>query len=91
METLRKPLSFLPDETSSSKKTISTMLQFVGLLLQRIQTLHSLDRKLKIQSGINNLISDKLEHSKEVSQSYTLMLLETVTFFYNTESNELPG
>ena len=27
-------LSFLPDKTSSFKKTVSTMLQFVGLLLQ---------------------------------------------------------
>ena len=34
-----------------------------------IQTLHSLDLILKIPSGINNLISDKLEYSEEVSQS----------------------
>ena len=40
------------------------MLQFVELLLQRIQTLHSLDLILKIHSGIKNLISDKLEYSR---------------------------
>ena len=39
------------------------MLQIVGLLLQRIKTLHSLDLKLKIHSGINNLISNILEYS----------------------------
>ena len=44
------------------------MLQFVGLLVQRIQTLHSPDFTLKIDSGINNLISDKLENSEEVNQ-----------------------
>ena len=38
------------------------------LLLQRIQTLHSLDLILKIHSGINNLISDKIEYSEEVNQ-----------------------
>ena len=43
------------------------MLQFVGLLLQWIQTRHSLDRALKVFSGINNLISDKSEYSEEVS------------------------
>ena len=44
------------------------MLQFVGLLLQWKQTLHLLDLILKILSRINNLISDKLEYSEEVSQ-----------------------
>ena len=44
------------------------MLQFVGLLLQGIQTLHSLDLILKIHFGINNLSSDNLEYSEEVSQ-----------------------
>ena len=39
------------------------------LLLQGIQTLHSLDFTLKNHSGINNSISDKLEYSEEVSQS----------------------
>ena len=34
LETLAKTFSFLPDKTSSFKKTFSTMLQFVGLLLQ---------------------------------------------------------
>ena len=38
------------------------------LLLQGIQILHSLDLIPKIHSGINNLISDKLEYSEEVSQ-----------------------
>ena len=65
---LQSPSSFLPDKTSSFEKTFSTMLQFVGLLLQWIQTLHSLDLILKIHSGINSLISDKLKYSEEVSQ-----------------------
>ena len=60
---------FLPDKTSSFKKTFSTMLQFVGLLLQWIQTLHSLDLRLKIISGIKNLSSDRLEYSEGISQS----------------------
>ena len=34
MESLVNTSSFLPNKTSSFKKTISTMLQFVGLLLQ---------------------------------------------------------
>ena len=34
LETLAKTFIFLPDKSSSLKKTISTMLQFVGLLLQ---------------------------------------------------------
>ena len=66
---LQRLSSFLPDKTSSFKKTFSTMLQFVGLLLQWKWTLHSLDFVLKIHSGINNLISNKLEHPEEVSQS----------------------
>ena len=69
LETLAKTPSFLPDKTSSFKKTFPTMLQFVALLLQWIQTLHSLDLILKILSGINNLSSDKFGYSEEVSQS----------------------
>ena len=57
------------DKTNSFNKTFSTMLQFVGLLLQWIQTMDSLDLILKIHSGINNLISDKLEYSEEINQS----------------------
>ena len=67
-EFLQRLLSFRPDKTNSFKKTFSTMLQFVGLPLQLIQTLHSLDLILKIHSGINNLSSDNLEYSEEVSQ-----------------------
>ena len=66
---LQRLSSFLPDKASSFKKTFSTMLQFVGFLLLRIRTLHSLDLIMKILSGISNLISDKLEYSEEVSQS----------------------
>ena len=69
LETLQRLSSFLPDKTSSFKKTFSTVLQFVGLLLQWIQNLHSLELLLRILSGINNLSSDKLEYSEEVSQS----------------------
>ena len=64
---LQRLSSFLPDKTSSFKKTFSTMPQFVGLLLQRIQTMHSLDLKMNTHSGINLLVLDKLEHSEEVS------------------------
>ena len=39
--------SFLPTKTSSLKKTFSTLLQFVGLLLQWTQTLYSADHTLK--------------------------------------------
>ncbi len=45
---LQRLSSFLPDKTSSFKKTLSTMLQFFGWLLQGIQTLHSQDLILKI-------------------------------------------
>ena len=45
------------------------MLQFVGLQLQWIQTLHSLDFILKIHCGLNNSIWDNLHYSEEVSQS----------------------
>ena len=41
------------------QQKIFNKLHFVRLLLKRIQTLHSLDRTLKIHSGINNVISDK--------------------------------
>ena len=61
--------SFLPNKSSSSKKTLPTMLQFVALLLQGVQTRHSLDRTLKIHSGTENFISDKLENMEVVSQS----------------------
>ena len=44
------------------------MLHFVVLLLQRIQTLPSLDHTLKMHSVINNSISDKVEYSENVSQ-----------------------
>ena len=54
--------SFLTDKTISFKKTFSTKLQFVGLLLQWRQTLHSLDLFLKIHSGIKNLILENSEH-----------------------------
>ena len=40
---LQRLSSVLPDKTSSFRKTFSTMLEFVGLLLQWVQTLHSLD------------------------------------------------
>ena len=51
--------SVLPDKTTPLERTISTMLQFVGLLLERIQTVHSLDLILKIHSGITILITDR--------------------------------
>ena len=42
-ETLAKTFIIPARQTSSFKETSSTMLQFVGLLLQQIQTLYSLD------------------------------------------------
>ena len=39
---LQRFSSILPDETTSFRKTFSTMLQFNGVLLQWIQTLYSL-------------------------------------------------
>ena len=70
METLAKTF-IIPARQNQfiQKKTFSTTLQFVGLLFQSIQTLHSLDLILKIHSVVNNLSSDKLEYSKVVSQS----------------------
>ena len=65
------------------------MLHFVDLLLQWIKTLHLQDRTLKIRFGINNLISDKLEHSKEVNQLPILMLQIIFALMYDNESNEL--
>ena len=61
---LQRLSSFRPDKTSWFKKTFSIMLQFVGLLLQWIQTLYALDLTLKIHSGNNHLILDKLEYSE---------------------------
>ena len=46
---LQRLSSFLPDKASSFKKLFSTMLQFFRLLLQRIQTLHSLDHTIWYQ------------------------------------------
>ena len=68
VETLAKIFISRARKTKSFRKTFLTMHQFVGLLLQWIRTLHSLDLILKIHSGINNLNSDKLEYSEVVSQ-----------------------
>ena len=46
----------------------------------RKKTLHSLNCTLKDHSGINNLISDKLEYSDVVSQSYALIFLIIVAY-----------
>ena len=61
--------SFLLNTNRSSRKTFWTMLQFFELPLQWIETLHSLDRILKIHSDISNSMSDKLNYSEEASQS----------------------
>ena len=80
-KSLQRFSSFPPYKTSSSKRTFSAKLhQFVGLLLQWIQTLHSPDHTLKIHFGINNLFSDKLEHPENVSQLWSLMLLIIAAF-----------
>ena len=64
LETLQRFSAFPPDKTTSFRETFSTMLQFVWLVLQWIQILHSLDLILKIHSGINKIISDKIEYSE---------------------------
>ena len=61
--------SFLPDKIKSFKKTFLAMLHIVGLLLQWIQTLQSLDPTLEVPSVMNNLVSDTLEYSQVVSLS----------------------
>ena len=68
LETLAKFLSFPLDKTRSPKKTFSTMLQFVKLLIQLIQTLHSLDSRPKNFSGLSTLISDEIEYSEVLNQ-----------------------
>ena len=68
LESLARTFIIPAWQSTSFKKTFLSMLQFVELPLQWIQTLLLLKRTLKIHSGINNLISDKLEYSEEVSQ-----------------------
>ena len=60
--------SFQPNKTSSSKESFSTMLQFVRLPLLWTKNLQSLDRTVKVNSGSNSLIPDKLKHSEVVNQ-----------------------
>ena len=67
LETLAKTL-YLRGQTNSFKKTFSTMLPFAESRLQWTQTLPSLVLLLKTPSGINNLISDKLEYWEVDSQ-----------------------
>ena len=45
---------YLPDKAILFKKTFLTILQFVKLPLQWKQSLHSMDRILKISSGVGN-------------------------------------
>ena len=66
------------------------MMQFIGLLLQGTQSLHSLVCTLKVHSGINNFISDNLKNSAVINQLKILMLLTLSFKPYNNESNELP-
>ena len=67
LETWQRHSSYLRDKTNSFKKTFSTTLPFVELRSQT-QTLPSLVLLLKTHSGINNLISNKLEYSEGDSQ-----------------------
>ena len=60
--------SDLRDKTNSFKKIFSIMLLFVESRLQLTQTLPVLVVLLKTHSGINNLISDKLDYSEGDSQ-----------------------
>ena len=66
--------SFPLEKASSFRKTLLTMLQFVGLLLQWSKSLLSLDFTLKIYFGINDFISDSLEHSVEVKHPLQVLL-----------------
>ena len=68
-ETSAKTFSIPARKMSSLRKTLLTMIQFVKMPLQWTQTLHSLDRILKIHSGIINSRSDELENSETVNQS----------------------
>ena len=69
LETISKTFIIPADRNSSFNKTFLTMLQFSEMPLHRIGILNLLDRTLKVHSGINNLIQNKLEHCEEVSQS----------------------
>ena len=60
-ETPARTIMIPLDKTSSSKETFSTVLKIVALQLRSKQTLSSLDCTLKINSGINKMISDKIE------------------------------
>ena len=61
------------------------MLQLVGLLLQRRQTLHSTDHTLGIHSGINNLLSDNLNYLEKFHQSLIFGAAENCRFFGATK------
>ena len=83
---LQRLSSFLPEKSSSFEKTFSTKLQFVWLLLQWIQTLHS----LKIISGINILSSEKLEDHYVLVFDLTSMQDATENFHYPELVREPP-
>ena len=78
METLAKTFILPARQNQFIIKTFSTLLPFVESQLQWTQTLTSLVLLLKTHSGINNLISDKLEYSEGDSQLKILILLTIV-------------
>ena len=64
LETLAKTFIIPVKKIFLFRKHFWTFLQIVALPLQLLQTLHSLDRLLKIHSSINISILDKLEYSR---------------------------
>ena len=64
LETLAKFFIIPVKNIILSRKKFWKLLQIVALPLQWIQTLHSLDRLLKIHSSISTSISGKLEYSR---------------------------
>ena len=68
LEISAKPFIIFARENQFNQENFLTMLQFVELPLQSIQTLHALDRILKIHFRIFHLSADFLEFLEEVSQ-----------------------
>ena len=67
LETLAKTFNIPARQNHFIQEKFSTMLLFVESRLQWTQTLPSLVLLLETHSGINNLISDKLEYSERDS------------------------
>ena len=69
LETKEKTIVVPAGKNNSFSKRLQTMQHFVVLLLQWIQTLHSLHHKLKVQFDVCISISNKWKYSGMVNQS----------------------